>query len=252
MKKLLVLIAVLAIAGTAFAADLNDGLTKQVYAQSKGRSVVSDSSVLLQAWYTGTGTGTIGVSGNTSVNLYENGVLTAADVATYTTVETLANQIDATANWNAVVGPDAYKSHASTNLLTITTAAAGSTKESPTNVLMDCSTPDELMCGVQATENKINRIKSITHRVPGTGIVTLRVYDENTLVWQKSISADAYTQSASPNASPNTVTFTNTGDKGLSGGMGNSLVARVSRTSIGVTDETGITAANLAIVYDQF
>ena len=83
MKKILVIFAVLSlIAGTAFAANLNDGLTRQVYAQSKGRSVVSDKSVLFNVWYEGSGTGTIGIS-SSSVNLYHSGAVTSVDFKTY-------------------------------------------------------------------------------------------------------------------------------------------------------------------------
>ena len=266
MKKFLVLIAVLSlVAGTAFAADLNEGQTKQVYAQAKGRSVVSDGSVAFRVWYTGGNSPQIGVSCD-SVNLYENGVLSSVSFATYPTIQQAVDYINSLSGWDAAVGPDLYGGAIMAPVagripLLMTTTTPGSTKQSPTNVYDDSSTRLRLFAGVEATDGKINRIKQITSKFgvanPAAGIITVLVYDGDTIVWRKDVTATAYNTATDKNASPDTISFVNYTDKGIAGSMGKSLVAVVSTNTALATNYMGTVAGkaadhNISILYDQF
>ena len=261
MKKILVFMAVLALlAGTAYAADLNDGLTRQVWGQSKGRSVVSDGSVAMRVWYTGSANGAINVSTN-SVNLYDDGALTAVDKGTYGTAEIMVDYISSLATWEAALGPDAIPGTViggPTNLAVLTNAAAGTSKSSPSYVSLDSGSSRRLSAGIEGTEGKFNRIKSITSKyasaAPGT--ITVLVYDGDNLMWRKDVNTTPYNTATSKDASPDTVTFMNATDKGIAGSLGKSLVAVVS-TDTAVVISSPITADkvtdhNISIVYDQF
>lgn len=261
MKKIFAFIAVLALlAGTAYAADLNAGLTKQVWGQTKGRSVVSDGSVIMRVWYIGSASGTVDISPN-SVNLYDNGVLTSVSYLTYGNVQSAVDYINSLATWKAAVGPDSrpgqYFATSKTYLSTANTSA-GTSKTNPTNVYMDSSYARQLSAGVEATDGVYNRIKSVTYKYATTnpGTVTLLIYDGDNLAWRKDTNTTPYNTAADKNASPDTITFVNYTDKGIAGGYGKSLVAVVSsdtaiiKSSPVTTD--GLTDHNISIVYDQF
>lgn len=266
IKKLLVIIAVLGlIAGTAYAADLNDGLTKQVWAQAKGRSVVSDGSVALRIWYVGSGAGAVSVSAN-SIRLYHNGTETAVNYSTYGTAEKVVEYIDGLGNWEALLGPDARPGtlfFGPTNITLASNAAtAGTSKTNPSYVYQDSSTIGYLSAGIEPTDGKYNRIKSVTSKFatnPTNGIVSLLIYDGDTLVWRKDITATAgvgYNLSTAKDCSPDTVSFVDKTDKGLAGSMGKSLIAVVSGSTAVTLDypmtTDKLTDHNISIVYDQF
>ena len=122
---------------------------------------------------------------------------------------------------------------------------------------MDSSTGRELSAGIAQTENKLNRLKSITHRfaVASGAVLSVLVYDDDNIIWRKDISTTQYNSPTAVNASPNTITFSQNGEKGISGSLGNSLVVYVSSSSATTSDYPMIdrsTGNNISIVYDQF
>lgn len=250
MKKLLIAVAILLMASSALAADANEGSTRESWAMGKGRAVVSDGSVVLRVWYAGSGNATVGVSDTTTIILTENGTGTSVDTssASYDTLGEAAAYIDSLESWEASVGPDGYNGY-DPYLLPSDQASAGTTEQSPTNIYNDASTAVELSVGVPATVGKFNRIKKLTHRVAGTGVVGIAIYDGDNAVWGTYISSGNYNSATSSHASPNTVDF---GAKGISAAQGRSLVAVVSRaTTLGDTSNK-LTDCNVSIEYDQF
>lgn len=255
MKKFFIVVAILLMAGSvlvadAFAADANEGTTREAWAMGKGRAVVSDSSAVLRVWYTGTGTATVGVSDTTALILTENGSGTTVDTSStsYDTLKEIEAYIDSLDSWEASIGPDGYGSYNPT-LLASAQAAAGVNEQAPTYIYQDSSTSKDILVGVPATVGKFNRIKSFTNRVAGTGSLTLSVYDGDTKVWETVVGRTAYNTATSPLTSPNTIDF---GTKGIAGGMGKSMVVKAScATTLG--DVSAKTAdCNVAIEYDQF
>jgi hypothetical protein len=260
MKKFLVLIAVLSlIAGTAYAAAVDEGLARQVWAQSKGRSVVSDGSVLFRVWYTGSSTNPgVGVSSNVVLKLYSDvATPTATTINTgSTSYDTIGEVVDyingSVTDFHAECGPDGYRAFATSYLLAKNIATPGTNETTAASVYSDASTSKYLLCGVNPDSSKFSRIKSFTHRVAGTGAVTVKVWDGDTTVWRQDILEASYISATANGTSPNTVTFTNTGDKGITGGLGNPLVVEVYRaTTLGDTSAK-TSEANVSIVYDQF
>ena len=271
MRKLFILIAVLALfTGTAFAGNLNDLMTAEYAADTKGRSVVSDSSVVLNIWnITGSLSPKIGVSGNTGIVFYESGqVLTTNRIAGSTYVDTSnssydtigevvdAINADTTKIWKASVGRDAYRAMSSAALLGKDVVAVGQTEDTTGTVELEIGEADFMTCGVGAKSNAVNRIKSIQHKVAGTGNVIVRIYDGDTLIYREDTSAGHYDDAGAAGlvgASPNTVNFgAITDGKGIAGSRGNGLVLRVDRTAISFTDTEAETAeAQLQITYDQ-
>ena len=263
MKKLLLVFAVLALfTGTAFA-GLTDLQVAELAADTKGHSVVSDDSVILKLWYTGDVTDgqSAGVSSNVVLLLYDESSSTsiATNDTSYDTLGELVDYInDSVTDWNATLGEDAYRSLSSQFLSPLDKTDAPSASSTAVEVKLDCSSADFITCGVSAVDNTLNRIKSVTHSVAGTGPITARLYSGSTVtgdtvIWRKDIEATAYNDGATSGASPNTTNFAEiTAGRGISHVRGQPLVLRVDRTTINATNNDAKTAeVNLSITYDQ-
>ena len=283
MNKLFVLIAVLVLlTGTAFAANLNDLQTAELVADTTGRYAISDSSVAFRIWHTDASlSAQVGISYNTAANaliiFYEsNAPITDGSsrnmgtdgggriftgVASGDTIGEIVDLInnDSNSDWHAAVGPDAWKSMPSNYLLQAGTASAGTSKINPTYVYVNQTGVNMVTCGIEAQDNTVNRIKSITHGVAGTGSLRVQVYDGNSIIYRKQITRTAYnsgsaTTPSSVGASPDTINFAAlTAGKGLAGKKGNSLVVAVSgdTTVPATTGASKIDESVVTITYDQ-
>ncbi len=170
----------------------------------------------------------------------------------YDTIGEVVDYINGVDDWHAEVGPDGYRAFATTALLLANYTAAGTMESNAVSVYNDSSTNKYLLCGVNPEAQKLSRIKKYTHRVAGTGAVTVKVYSGDTVVWRQDILASSYTTATAVGASPNTVTFTDTGDKGISGSENNPLVVEVYRATTFGDTSAKTSEANISIVYDQF
>ena len=257
MKKLLlVLISVLFLAGQAFAAEYNQAATAELVAQWKGNSVTSDSSVIMDIWYTGTGVNPlVGVSNNSSILLYAGvAVAYTVDLAStsYDTIGEAVDYIDGLTDWEAAVGKDAYRAISSKQCLAESAATVGIDEANAYTVALDTSVGNLFTCGVKANSRYTNRLKSITTQVSSAGDnITIYVYDKDTIVWQKYLTDAVYTTTTAAGNSTNTIVFVTAAEKGLSATKGNSLV--VVADSDGVLDTNAVAKAQnvVSIIYDQ-
>lgn len=257
MKKLLlVLVSVLLLTGVAYASEWTSSLNAELSAQNTGRAVVTASSVVLQVYYRGTGQNpSFGVSGD-SVVLYDDG---AADVTVNTstaatdTVEEIVSAINNDGDWVAVAGPDYYPGYAINGALIAlnNSYTIGSNLASAGSFTADSSTTLDMTAGVQADPNARIRLKTISQQVASNlDNITIRVYDGDTLIWQKYIPNGSYISATGLSASPNTV-IPCSSDKGLSTTKGNSLCVRVSTDGQFDTDATARAFDQVAITYDK-
>lgn len=267
MKKLLAVIAVLSlIAGTAYAAALDDGLTREVWAQNKSRAVATDGSAAIKIWCLSGGAArpAIGVSSSTSLIIYENvtartGHTIDTGSSSYDTVGEVVDFIntnlssDSSVKIYASVGSDARRS-SSTRILEAADHINAGTDQDSSTAIAYLSTNYRLSAGVEGKANKYNRIKSFDAQLPDGGVtngVTYTVYDGNTAVWTKYVPAENLRTVTAIMASPNTVAFPAT--KGISSTMGNSIMVEAvldggsSNTTAAEKSQT-----NISIVYDQF
>lgn len=270
IKKLLVIIAVLSLlAGTAYAAALDDGLTREVWAQNKGHSVVTDSSAVIKIWALpgGAANPALGVSGSTALIIYEDvtsGTGHSIDTgsSSYDTVGEVVDFIntnlssDSSIKIYASVGADARRSMGTRTLEAANYIAASSSKETSTAIAY-LSTAGKISAGVEGKTNKINRIKSFTCQNPGgysaTGAdgITYTVYDGDTSVWSKYVTGAVLRTVNNTSNSANTVTFPDA--KGISASTGNSLmVEAVNETDSAGTSTAERSLTRISIVYDQF
>lgn len=262
MKKLFIVVAILLLAGSVLVADANaaamdEGMTRQVWAQTKARAITSDSSVLFRVWYTGNEVNAaVGVSSD-SVMLYED--VTTADYtevntsnSSYDTVGEIVDYINSLSGWKAEAGPDGYRAFSvAGSIITADYEAAPRNEPSAVGIKLDTGTAKHILCGVDPETNKFSRLKEFVSRVGGSGLVTIRIYDGDTNVWTRYVTDTNYNSSTAYGSSASTVTFTTAGDKGLSAGMGNNLVVDVARTTVGdATDKLPDCA--MSIVYDKF
>ena len=266
MKRLLLVFAVLALFnGTAFAGNLTDLQTAELAADAKGRSALSDNSVILKLWYVGDATDgqTAGVSSNTILMLYDESSSTSIDTLSpsYNTIGEVVDYINASVtDWRAAIGNDAYRDMTSSYLLGQDITAAPYTSNLAIEILLDCSSANFITCGISGLDNTLNRMKSITHRVAGTGSITARIFTGSaitgdTVIWRKDIGAAAYNTDSTgvEGQSPDTVNFAIiTNGKGVSGNRGQPLVCRIDRTTINATNTAAKTdEVSLSITYDQ-
>ena len=260
MKKLIIAIAILALfAGSAFAAALDDGMTRQVWAQSKGRAVVSDGSVVFRVWYAGSGAApAVGVSSDSVLMLYTDVTAATYDScdtssASYNTIGEVVDYVNSLDGWHAEAGPDGYRAFdLGQNLLCANYAAAGANEPNANEVKLDTGTAKTIMCGVNPDASKVSRIKQIYARGGGSGLVTMSVYDGDTAVWSRYVKDENWNSSTAFGSSADTVTFTTTGDKGISAGTGKNLVVSVSRATTLGDALNKLNDTNISIVYDQF
>jgi len=265
MRKLILALLVLTVAmsGWAYAAELTQLQTAQLAALGKGRSVVSDGSVILKVWYTGSDNGAVGVSNNSTLMLYSeyiDGTATTIDTSSssYDTVGEVVDYINNSVDdFSANVGPDGYRALGTTTLLpkSIDTSVRLKTKF---EVNDDCSTAGYLTCGVEASSPVTPRIRQFTDKfyITSNGYITKEIYEGDTRVYMNVVSRTNYI-STGTTASDTTVTFTANGDTGgLSGTKNVPLVVKVTPSVNNLADCSGTTeksaAVNISILYDEF
>lgn len=254
MRKLIIVLALLTlVCSISYAIDKDQAITNELAAQWKARSVTSDNSVLFKVWYVGTGAGpSVGVSDNVTMLLYEDCGSTSVGAGTYTTLQDMVTYVDDLASWEASLGPDGYGAQTSNLLLGAASAAAGGTESAAVNVELDCSTATYMTAGVAAKEGTINRIKSIdTSLASADDNITITLYDGDTAVWTKWISAAAYKSTTAGTASSNTVIFTTGPEKGIAGAVGNEMCVVVDSDGAIDTDATAKAGNRVVVIYDQ-
>jgi hypothetical protein len=179
-------------------------------------------------------------------------------------VQKVVDYINGLSSWKAAVGPDV---NGATELgvprqcvIVAANATPGSSKQNPTYIYRDSGTNLQLSAGIEATEGKYNRIKTITASYGTTsgtnGVITVLIYDGDNIVWRRDVNTTAYNTAANANSSPSTISFISYTDKGISSSYGKSLVAVVSSdTAVANTSATTndkVSDHNISIVYDQF
>jgi len=270
IKKLLVIIAVLGlIAGTAYAAALDDGLTREVWAQNTARSVTTDNSVFVKVWALSGGATNpgVGVSNSTTIIVYENyvtgvGHTISSKSSSYDTVGEIVDFIntnlssDSSVKIHASVGRDARRSTSATTLVVADIIAASSDPDTTTAVVKG-QTGGRISVGVEGKANKINRIKSFNCQLPagysatGADGVTYTVYDGDDAIWKKYVTGAVSRATQDMSNSANSVKFSE--GKGVSVKTGNSLmVEAVSDTRNAAVTSTDKTLTQISIEYDQF
>lgn len=256
MKKLFVIIAVLALmAGTVYAADLNDGLTRQVYAHSKARAVESDKSEALVIWYNGSGTNPMAVvTSNTSWGVYDsvNGVQ-ALTGSVGTTVQSHVDTINALAGWHAIVGRDVTPNSVTSATLIAGAVLVGSNQANGYIVYNDTSTLLSVSAGVLASDSFNNQLNQYTFSIGQTaGRLYVTTWDGNNLMDSRVFTPAILNSATSTGATPNTVVYSTTGTKGITSARGSNLVVYAHGTSV-MGDASDVpTTTQLSIVYDQF
>ena len=257
-KILLVLVAVLLLANAAQAVEFSQIVTADFAAQNKGRSVTSDSSVLINVWYTGTDENpAVGVSNNTALLLYSDKIAgTATTVNTtstsYDTVGELVDYINSVDGFNASVGNDAYRAMSSAYMLGENLAAPGDREGSAYTVNLDCSTATFMSCGVLSSVGKTGRIKSFeTSLASNSDNMTISIYEGDTAVYTKYVPAGAYNSTTAYGSSISSVKFTDDGSKGLAGTKNTPLCLVID--SDGALDTNAVAKAqnNITIIYDK-
>ena len=257
MKKLfLVLVSILLLAGVAQAVDFDQAITGEFAAQNTGRSVVTDSSVLLRVWFDGglDHNASVGVSADTII-LYEDGASTyTVDTAStsYDTPGEIAGYINDQTGWHALVGPDAYDDYScSAGLIASNNAYVGSNVASCASLWDDSSISTKWLVGVAKDDISQFRLKNINAEIASlSDNITIDVYDGNTRIWRKYITNAAYITTTAAAASTNTVIPTND-DKGLAATKGNSLCVVVDTDGAWDTDAVAKAADQLTITYDK-
>jgi len=253
MRKIfLVLVAVLLIASTAQAVEWQQSMTAENAAQPKGRSIVTDSSVVMRVWYTGTSaSAAVGVSPGSVIMLYSDigaGTSTAVSSVTYTTIGSAVDFINNQAGWHASVGNDAYRAMTSVLMLRENWAAPGDRIDNAFTVDLDCSVARFLSCGVLQSVGKLGRIKEFnTHLESLNQDMTIDIYEGDTSVYHKNIVAANYQSSTALGSSQSTVTFSG---KGLTGTKNTPLCLVIG--TAGTLDATAPARAqdNVSIIYD--
>ena len=255
-KILLVLVSVLLLAGIASASEWNSSFNAELSAQNTGRAVVTDSSVILQIWYTGPveDNASVGVSADT-VNLYSDGAAGSTVNTSSTSYDTpgeIVDYINGLDYWKAAVGPDSYRNFSvSGAIIASDNAYVGSTQTDAASIYNDASTSLDQTIGVAADATSRIRLKTISQQLASNSDnITIAVYDGNTKIWQKHVTPAVYNSTTASAASTNTVIPTND-DKGLASTKGNSLCVVV--TTDGQWDTDAVAKANdqLTITYDK-
>ncbi len=186
MKKLLlVLISALLLAGVAQAAEMNQAISAELSAQSVGRSVATDSSVVLKVWakdgvlsYPG-----IGVTSGTAIVVYSNyvtgvGYTINPSSSSYDTIGEIVDYIntsfatDSTVKINASIGKDARSGTTSKCIPAANIVTMGITKDTGAEITNAQSRL--LSAGVEAKDGVTPRLKSITAQIPAaqaTGVL---------------------------------------------------------------------------------
>ena len=266
MKKLIILISSLLIAGISYATDWQTALTADLAARNQGRSVTTDNSVILKVWATEgiSANPGIGVSSNTGIIVYSNyvtgvGYTINPTAAATDTVGEIVDYIntnfssDSSVRIYADEGQDAYRDMTAAPVLDANIIAAGANRDDSTAVV-NSESSNRFSAGVASREGTTIRLKSISAQIPVSSetanSVALDVYDGNTRIWRKSTGTGALNSNTADAASPNSVILD--GDKGLSATKGNSLcVVATSTANIG-TDTVADNVLGLSIIYDQY
>jgi len=258
---------------------MDQAITAEFSALTTGRSVASGESVLLKIWYAGTGANpSVGVS-NSTINLYDDGatddsVDTSAGL--YNTVGEVVDYIEASGDWRAQLGPDAYRdlqiSTIGSGLMASSGAAKGgnvytSTSEADSvNIYLNNHTLAKMTCGVKADSGASIRLKSIDAQYALSNLsspgysgglgATISVFDGNTEIYKKFIGRADFNTTNGNNSSVNTIVFA--GD-GLSTTKNKSLCVVVSASVVAgdtyckalCSDSTSQLTNQIAITYDK-
>jgi len=252
-KIFAILIAILLIASTAQAVEWTQVMTAEYAAQTKGRSVISGNSVIMNIWYTGTdAVPAVGVSSNVSLLLYSNvttATSTAVPFATYATIGAMVDFINSNAGWHATVGNDAYRAMASNFMFPKNWASPGDREDNAYTVNLDCSTATFMSCGVLSSVGRTGRIKEFNTHLESLGQpVTIDIYEGDTSVYHKNISAANYQSSTALGSSQSTVVF---GGKGIVGTKNTPLCLVIDSAGALDVSATATAQNNISILYDK-
>lgn len=251
MKKYLFLALSLLVAGTAFAADWDSGMTAELAAQWKGNNNVVDTPCNIAVWYDGTATDAAAIAtSNTSIGIYSSATVYATPSSSYATMGALADYINSLTGWHCAI-VDSYRSHSTNDFLIKAVAAVGRTYETAYEFPCDTSASIGIAAGARAQDGVINRAKSLTCILPTGGNVTIRILDGNNVIWQKWMTTGAWNVATASACSANTIVFSTGPEKGLSSTKGQGLCAEVSSSTTLSTDAVALTATSISLVYDE-
>lgn len=252
MRKIfLVLVAILLMTSTAQAIEWTQAMTAEYAAQDKGRAITSDSSVIMNVWYTGSSsTAAVGVSGLTTMLLYSDvtaATSTTVSAGTYTTIGAMVDYINSLAGWHATVGNDAYRAMVSNFMLRENYRAPGDREDNAYTVNLDCSTATFMSCGVLSSVGKSGRIFDYyTHLASATGNMTIDIYEGDTSVYHRFVPSALYI-GVTTGSSANTVSF----DGGLTGTKNAPLCLVIDSSAALDTDTPARSLNGINIIYDK-
>jgi len=273
-------------APAAFGASFEDSVRNEFLAQPLGRTVTTGTSVVMTLTYDD-GTSTLtnlaeaGTSSNSTVfNLYEVGQIVTATrfsgedgaidltAAAYDTLGELIDAInsDTSGYWNAELGRDAHRDMASQHIFPKAATDAIVNAASPVEFFLFNDEARAYSAGAKGLgeSNGWVRLKYVEESTTASkGPHWLEVYSDETVIYRRGFTAAetcTRDQASEPigatgdTASPNTISFSDSYNKGVAVLPGENLVV-VSQWDTGATmyaDSVIPATSNLSIIYDVY